>query len=416
MSRWRAVWLVAAREVTERGKSRGFVLSVAITTLFVVGGFFLPRLLASDPEAIRLGIVEPAPAGLVPALLATAREVELPGGLEIATYADARAAEQAIAAGAIGAALAVPADLSGPGELVLPDQRGVTVSPTAPIDGASLKQVIDAAVVGLRTVTLVTEAGIDPADLAEAQRPTTVRELRTEPDDAGVSDRGARFLLANITAVLILIGVFGFGFTVLTAVVEEKQSRVVEVVLATVRPRDLLVGKVLGIGILGLVQLAAFLVAGLAAASATSAFELPASTPDSVALLGIWFVLGYTLYATALGFLGALASRIEEASNATTPVTMLAIGGYLVSLFAVTDAPDGVVARVATFLPPLAPMVVPFRAAFDAIAPWEVALSIGVTAVAIYALFVVGGRIYAGAALQTVGRMRLRDAWRSASE
>ena len=76
--------------------------------------------------------------------------------------------------------------------------------------------------------------------------------------------------------------------------------------------------------------------------------------------------------------------------------------------------PDGTVAQVATFLPPAAPMVVPLRAAFDAIPAWEIVVSIVLTLAAIYALFVVGGRVYAGAALQTSGRMKLRDAWRSA--
>src|SRR4029078_6538208 len=102
----------------------------------------------------------------------------------------------------------------------------------------------------------------------------------------------ARFLFANIGAVLILIGIFSFGFTVLTGVIEEKQSRVVEVVLSTVRPRYLLMGKVLGIGILGLVQLLVFVVAAMAAATPTRRFTLPETTPGALPLLHIWVVPG----------------------------------------------------------------------------------------------------------------------------
>jgi ABC-2 type transport system permease protein len=203
---------------------------------------------------------------------------------------------------------------------------------------------------------------------------------------------------------------------VLTGVVEEKQSRVMEVVLSTVLPRDLLMGKVLGIGILGLVQLAVFVVAGLLAASFTQDFELPTTTPGAALQLVLWFVLGYTLYSTALGVLGALASRMEEASNASTPVTMIAMVSYFVAIFAVLNDPRGIVAVVASFIPVSAPMVVPMRAALGAISPLEVGLAVVVTVAAIYALFVVGGRVYSGAALQTAGRMRLRDAWRSAGE
>jgi ABC-2 type transport system permease protein len=201
---------------------------------------------------------------------------------------------------------------------------------------------------------------------------------------------------------------------VLTGVIEEKQSRVVEVVLSTVRPRDLLMGKVLGIGVLGLVQLLVFVTAALAAANFSQRFTLPETTPAAVVLLAVWFVLGYALYSTALGFLGALASRLEEASNASTPVTMIAMVSYFVAIFSVINDPSGVVARVATFIPASAPFVVPLRAAFDAIEPIEVVLAIAVTVAAIWVLFTIGARVYAGAVLQTAGRIKIRDAWRMA--
>jgi ABC-2 type transport system permease protein len=255
------------------------------------------------------------------------------------------------------------------------------------------------------------DAGVDPGALIAAQGVPSVESLDPQTD----ADQ-SRFLFANIGAVLILVGIFSFGFTVLTGVVEEKQSRVVEVVLATVRARDLLMGKVLGIGILGVVQLLVFVVAALAAAILTNRFALPETTPSAIALLVVWFVLGYALYSTALGFLGALASRLEEASNASTPVTMIAMISYFVAIFAVINDPEGIVARVATFIPASAPFVVPLRAAFDAISPVEVAVAILVTVIAIWILFAIGARVYAGAVLQTAGRMKVRDAWRSAGE
>jgi ABC-2 type transport system permease protein len=95
---------------------------------------------------------------------------------------------------------------------------------------------------------------------------------------------------------------------------------------------------------------------------------------------------------------------------------MIAMVSYFVAIFAVLNDPRGIVAVVASFIPVSAPMVVPMRAALGAISPLEVGLAVVVTVAAIYALFVVGGRVYSGAALQTAGRMRLRDAWRSAGE
>ncbi len=133
-------------------------------------------------------------------------------------------------------------------------------------------------------------------------------------------------------------------------------------------------------------------------------------------MLGVWFVLGYLLYSTALGFLGALASRMEEASNASTPVTLVAMVSYFVAIFAVIDDPSGTVATIATFLPPSAPFVVPLRAAFDAIPPWQIGLSALITVAAIWVLFTIGAGSTPGAVLQVGGRIKLRDAWRSAGE
>jgi ABC-2 type transport system permease protein len=398
MSRWRSVWLVARREILERGRSRGFVLSVAFTTLLVIGSIVAPSLLFGDDGVTQVGVVQPAPIALGPTIATTAEQFDQE--YAFASFDDEAAAETALEAEEIEALVFVPPDLASAGEIRFAEE---------PDQG--IVQVVSAAVVSLRLNQILVDSGADPGALAALEELPEVVALdpQTEMD-------GARFLFANIGAVLILIGIFSFGFTVLTGVVEEKQSRVVEVVLSTVRPRDLLMGKVLGIGILGLVQLIVFVVAAILAASFTGEVPIPETTPAAIALLAVWFVLGYALYSTALGFLGALASRMEEASNASTPVTTIAMVSYFVAIFAVINDPDGVVAIVATFVPPAAPFVVPLRAAFDAITPIEVLISIAVTVAAIWVLFTVGARVYAGAVLQTAGRMKIRDAWRSAGE
>ena len=225
--------------------------------------------------------------------------------------------------------------------------------------------------------------------------------------------RDTSFLFANVGVILLFISIFTFGTWVLTGVVEEKQSRVVEVVLATVEARDLLIGKVLGIGALGLVQLIVMVAVGLGAGTAVGRFSLPPATVGAVAQLFLWFGLGYALYSTALGVLGALASRMEEASNAASPVSFIAMGAYFFSLLVALDDPSGTAARIASFIPPVAPMVVPLRTALGAIEPWEIAVSALLTAATIWVLFVFGGRIYSGAVLRTGGRIGLRDAWRA---
>ncbi len=374
MSRGRAIWLVARRELLERGRSRGFMLSLVVSVGIVLAGLFLPAIIGGAPGAQHLGVVGSAPDGVVGSIEATARVASLP--IDVVTVADMATAEERLRDGSLDAVLAIPPDGSIPTYLV--KTRGDPL----------LQQVVAAAFT-------------TPPQLA-------VREL-----EASDPNRDTSFIFANVGVILLFISIFTFGTWVLTGVVEEKQSRVVEVVLATIEARDLLIGKVLGIGVLGLVQLVLIVTVGIAGGVLGGRFTLPPTTGFAVVNLLIWFVLGYAFYSTALGVLGALASRMEEASNASSPVTFIAMGAYFFSLFVALNDPTGVAARIATFIPPVAPMVVPLRAALGAIEPWEFVGSIIVMAAAIWVLFVVGGRVYSGAVLQTGARVKLRDAWRA---
>ncbi len=384
MSRIRAVRLVAMREILERGRSRGYLLSLLFTVILLGAGFVLPALLLGQEKSPKLALVDPAPAGLESAIQGIAAQYDVT--LEISSVPDQAAGEAAVRDKSIDAALVVPADLSSAGHLiVLDDPNG------------QIQAITSAAVIGLRAGG---DAGLlDPPAVTALEPPT--------------AEHTTALIFANAGIILMFIGIFTYGTWVLTGVVEEKQSRVVEVVLTTVRPRDLLMGKVLGIGILALFQLVILVGAGIIASQLSGRLSLPGTTASAVVQLLAWFVLGFAFYSTAMGFLGSLASRVDEASNASMPVTMTATLSYLLSILLVTQEPNGVVATILTFFPPSAPMVVPLRTALGAIQPWEVALSVAFMLVAIWVLFVVGGRVYSGAVLQTGGRMKLRDAWRA---
>jgi len=384
MSRLRVIWLVGRRELLERGRSRAFLLGMLLTQALIIGSFFLQAFIAGEANRVKLGTVGEAPADIRLALAAVAASLETE--LAITPYADLEAAEMALRADDVSGVLVAPGVAPGElgaGELLVRDRPDPT----------------------LLTIVLAAFRGL-------GQEPIPEPSLRAlEPQSP--ADETA-FLIANIGVVLLFVSIFTFGYWVLTGVVEEKQSRVVEVVLATVRPRELLMGKVLGIGILGLLQLFLFVVTGVVVASVTGRFELPATTAPTALLMLAWFAIGYTLYSTMFATLGALANRIEDASNATTPVMIPAIATYLIALLVVTRDPEGIVAQVTTFIPFSAPIVVPLRAALGAIEPWQVLLSAAITIVFTYGLFVLGGRVYAGAVLGSGGQMKLRDAWRAA--
>jgi ABC-2 type transport system permease protein len=382
MSRWKAIRLVASREIVERGRSRGYALSLAFTVILMLVGFIIPALLVGNATNTKLAVVGESPAGLEEWLTLTADAYDLE--VVLSTVPDRQAAEAALHDGSIDAALEVPADLSSAGELI--------VLESAP---AALQAVVNQSVVALR-------AGPTASEVPEVS-------ALAPPTDQDTT----ALIFANAGIILMFIGIFSYGSWVLTGVVEEKQSRVVEVVLSTVRPRDLLMGKVLGIGLLALAQLVILVAVGLVLSQILGRLVLPTTTVGAVVQLLTWFILGFAFYATTMGFLGALASRPEEASVASMPVTLTATTAYILSIVVVTGDPNGILAHVMTFIPPAAPMVVPLRTALGAIEPWEIVISMVLMVASIWLLFVVGARIYSGAVLQTGGRIKLRDAWRA---
>ena len=126
---------------------------------------------------------------------------------------------------------------------------------------------------------------------------------------------------ALIMTVLLLVTISTYGNLVLTGVVEEKSSRVVEVLLARMPARNLLAGKVAGIGLLGFAQFAVTALAAVARRDRVDSVDVPAVRGSVLAWVVVWFVLGYALYAMAYGALGSLASRTEDASSVAGPVS-----------------------------------------------------------------------------------------------
>jgi ABC-2 type transport system permease protein len=196
--------------------------------------------------------------------------------------------------------------------------------------------------------------------------------------------------------------------------VEEKASRVVEVLLSAIRARHLLAGKVIGLGILGLVQLLLIAALGLAAATAAGAIEVDSDVMAAAGMALVWFLVGYAFYASLFAVAGALVPRQEELQSVTTPLTLILLISFFVS-FAVLDNPDGTLAHVTSFIPMTAPITMPARIALGAASPLEIAGALVVTLGCAVLLIPLAGRIYSGAVLRTGSAVKLREAWRAAS-
>ena len=203
-----------------------------------------------------------------------------------------------------------------------------------------------------------------------------------------------------------------FGAMVLTGVLEEKASRVVEVLLARMPARALLAGKIAGIGLLGLAQIGVTALAALVAVAAVPSIHIPAVGGTVLAWAVVWFVLGYALYATVYGALGSLGSRVEDAQSVAGPVMVILPVAYFASFLMIAQ-PASAAARAISYFPLTAPMAMPGRIAMGAAAWWEPVIAAILTLATTAALVLLAGRLYTNAILHAGPRLSLKDAWRS---
>jgi len=220
--------------------------------------------------------------------------------------------------------------------------------------------------------------------------------------------------IAFIVVILLYGQLFGYGVWVASGVIEEKASRVVEILLATIRARQLMAGKILGIGVLGLLQLAFIASFAITLGLATGAIELPGSAISAAAIAIGYFILGFAFYASLFAVAGSLVTRMEELQNALVPINLFIFVSFFISIGALAD-PDGTLVTWASVLPGSSALSMPVRIVMGAATPWEIALSLVLSIGATAALIPASGRLYAGAVLRTGARVKLRDAWRAAA-
>ena len=380
MSGSRVISLVAFREIRERLRSPAFLWSTVIMLVVVGASSTLPALLENE-RTYHVAVVAPAPRGL-DALMQSAGE-PFDANIQMRVVGSEAAGREQLVAKKVDALL-----LLGEDQIVFP----------AEIDN-QLAAAADAAVSGFRRQ-------LPPAPELTA---TTL-----EPSSSGKSD-DAEALVAMLGAALLLGSLAIYGQWVLAGVVEEKSNRVVELILSTVRPPDLLVGKVIGIGLLGLTQLA--LIAGLAASLlAAGVYDAPASLGRSVALVVPWFALGFALYAVAYAGAGALAAQQQDANSAGQPVTYTLLAAFFVGHAALTANADSAISHLLTVFPLTSPLVLPARSALVGVPLWEHALALALVLGSIYVTVRLAGRVYAQGLLHAGSRLPVRAAWRLRQE
>jgi ABC-2 type transport system permease protein len=384
----RQAWLVARREMRERARSRAFQASVVLMVVTVAAVLILPALL--KPSSTRdVGVTGSAPPALTATLIQQARAAGITA--RVHPYASLAAGEQAVRQGQVDVLVAGARRLEWKGQ---PDEQ--------------LKAVVTGAIQLATVRERAAAAGVSPGALAALLMPVPVTSVQL----GSVPGRGPGDEMAVVVMTVVLFfGISVFGQMVLTGVLEEKASRVVEVLLARIPPRALLTGKIVGIGLLGLAQIGVTALAALVAVTVVHSVDVPAIRGPVLAWAIVWFVLGYALYATVYGALGSLGSRVEDAQSVAAPVTVVMMAAYFAS-FMTIGKPDSAAARALSYFPLTAPMAMPERIALGAVAWWEPVVAAMITLATIAGLVQLAGHVYTRAILHSGPALSLRDVWR----
>jgi ABC-2 type transport system permease protein len=392
MSGPRAVWEVARRELVERSRSRVMRISVVLMLILSIGGAIAAARLSGKTPTDKIGLVGARSAALEPSIWLQAKAAGR--RVRLHPLASAAAAVREVHDGAIAVAVV--------------DGRRLVVksSPSQAAVG-----VVQTAVAAQATVERLRGAGLSEAQALAALSPPALPVDVLEPNAQKI-ERNRGLLAVGLVALLIVL-VF-YGQAVAQGVTEEKSSRVVELLLTTLSPRRLLAGKVVGIGLLGLAQLLLAGSAALLAGRLAGGAGLPSAAPETVALVLLWFVLGYIFYSVAFAAAGALVSRQEDLATAMTPINVVLIAAFYLALIVSNANPNGTVARIAAFVPPLSPMVVPARMVLGNMTAIGLVIAIAIDLLATAGLIMLAARIYERAILHMgapvkLGRLLVRS-------
>ncbi len=351
-----ATWIVAEREITTRLRSKAFLVSTGALLLMVLAGVLFSGFMANSGgfgSATQVAVVGSPAEGL------TTDE------FEVTEVADRAAAEQLVLNGDVDAAVVPGGDTA--------------------------------------VELTVLAADSPPTDVLQALSAAPTVELL----DPSTSNPFLAYIIAIGFGVVFMMSAITFGTTIAQSVVEEKQTRIVEILLATVSARTLLAGKILGNSILALGQVVAIVVLASVGMLATGQDLLLGELGTALIWFGILFAFGFVLLATMYAALAALVSRQEDVASAVSPVMWLVMLPYI-AIILFFDNPGAL--AIMSYIPFSAPVGMPMRIYLGDAAWWEPVATLGILLVTIAAVLWIGARIYSNSIMRTGTRVKLGDA------
>lgn len=420
----RKIAAVVRREFVERVRTKWFIISTVLGPIFLLGITILPAVLATRGGGSRIAVVDQGSGGFANRLIAQLGTDTRFSVSVVPAPADAKpimdSLTREVQAKRLDGFLEVSPTAVEAGRF---EYRGRNVA--AIRDMELLKIAVRQAV----TVERLTRRGIDPAVVQEAQQRIQLETKRITRRGATGESGEATFFLSYIVGFILYMAIFLYGVNVMRSVIDEKQTRIIEVLVSSLRPFELMLGKVIGVGGVGLFQMAIWgVTAALLVSYGQALFGFLHISPEQAAqvqmppigiglvlLVLTYFLLGYLIYSALFAVVGASVNTESEAQQAQMPVTMLLVVAIVLFPMVLND-PGGRMAVAMGIVPFFSPIIMPIRYTASEVPAGEVALSLAVLAVSTIAVVWIAARIYRVGILMYGKRPNVKELLRWARE
>jgi ABC-2 type transport system permease protein len=384
------VGLVAAREMRERFRGKIFRVGTLLILAAVAAAIVIPTLDKAKPQPQRVGLVGALPVPLRAAVLSSAESVG--ATVRFVSEHDEKAADAALRSGRV--------------DLAIVEGRDLFVNePIASTDTSTTAQFVFALAKELGVLEAVEAAHLTAAQASELAGARSLSVHSLQPGAV----KGAAHTTSLIGIILIFVMLSQYNTWTLIGVMEEKSSRVIEVLLATVRPIQLLTGKVLGIGLVAFAQASLIVAFALVLAKGVGSDLLHGTAPVVLVSTLAWLVLGYAFYCWVYAAAGSLAERQDQVQSLAFPLSLPIIFGYIMALTAAGSANPSFFFKVLAYLPPTAPFAMPVLVSLGTVTWWEFLASAAISIACTAGMARLATGIYRKAILRTGRRVKLRD-------
>ncbi len=411
----RQAFIIARREFLERVRNKWFAIVTILGPIGMVAAIVLPAYLSveSVKEGFHIQVVDQSGRDIAAMMDIDMDARGVAFKIEpVSPETEFSLLEARIRKEVIDGYLVFPKDVLTGGKVMYHGDNATNILVTK-----GLSQLVDFAIFRTRGKDM----GLGELQIASLFKNVEFESKQTTGQGEATSGT-ASFIVGYAVMFVLYIAILLYGVAVLRSVIQEKNNRVVEIMVSSVRPISLMLGKVVGVGCVGLLQLilwglmAALIVAfreevlGLFGIHGAGAFELPSLGVDDLAIILVYFFLGYFFYAALYAAIGAMVNSEQEAQQAQTPVMLMLIIPVLCVQIVAGD-PRGGVAEVLTQIPFASPVLMPMRYLLDAVSTGEILLSIGILLVSLLGAVVLAAKVYRVGILSYGKKPSLREVW-----